>query len=160
MEKRFVYADNAATTAPSEEVIKAMMPCLEADWGNPSSLHDKGQRAKEILEDARARIAACLGALPSEIYFTSCGTESDNWAIRGAAYANIKKGKHIITSKVEHHAVLYTCEKLEKEGHTNGGAGLLLHFLPAVPFCLYIGNVIGGSIQSSIAGQQTSICHI
>ena len=116
VEKRFVYADNAATTAPSEEVIKAMMPCLEADWGNPSSLHDKGQRAKEILEDARARIAACLGALPSEIYFTSCGTESDNWAIRGAAYANIKKGKHIITSKVEHHAVLYTCEKLEKEG--------------------------------------------
>lgn len=116
MEKRFVYADNAATTAPSEEVIKAMMPCLEADWGNPSSLHDKGQRAKEILEDARARVAACLGALPSEIYFTSCGTESDNWAIRGAAYANIKKGKHIITSKVEHHAVLYTCEKLEKEG--------------------------------------------
>ena len=116
MEKRFVYADNAATTAPSEEVIKAMMPCLTADWGNPSSLHNKGQRAKEILENARARVAACLGALPSEIYFTSCGTESDNWAIRGAAYANIKKGKHIITSKVEHHAALYTCEELEKEG--------------------------------------------
>ena len=116
MEKRFVYADNAATTAPSEEVIKAMMPCLTTDWGNPSSLHDKGQHAKEILEDARARVAACLGALPSEIYFTSCGTESDNWAIRGAAYANIKKGKHIITSKVEHHAALYTCEELEKEG--------------------------------------------
>lgn len=116
MEKRFVYADNAATTAPSEEVIKAMMPCLTTDWGNPSSLHDKGQHAREILDDARARVAACLGALPSEIYFTSCGTESDNWAIRGAAYANIKKGKHIITSKVEHHAALYTCEELEKEG--------------------------------------------
>ena len=116
MEKRFVYADNAATTAPSEEVIKAMMPCLTTDWGNPSSLPDKGQHARELPDDARARVAACLGALPSEIYFTSCGTESDNWAIRGAAYANIKKGKHIITSKVEHHAALYTCEELEKEG--------------------------------------------
>ena len=116
MEKRFVYADNAATTPPSKEVIDAMMPYLTDEWGNPSSLHTMGQRAKEAIEDARALIAEKLGALPSEIYFTSCGTEADNWAIRGAAYANIKKGKHIITSKVEHHAVLYTCEQLEKEG--------------------------------------------
>lgn len=116
MEKRFVYADNAATTAPSKEAIEAMMPVLTEEWGNPSSLHYKGQRAKELLEDARTRIATALGCLPSEIYFTSCGTESDNWAIRGAAYANVKKGKHIVTTKVEHHAVLYTCEELEKEG--------------------------------------------
>ena len=116
MEKRFVYADNAATTAPSREAIEAMMPALTDEWGNPSSLHTKGQRAKELIEQARATIADRLGAMRSEIYFTSCGTEADNWAIRGAAYANVKKGKHIITSKVEHHAVLYTCEQLEKEG--------------------------------------------
>lgn len=116
MEKRFVYADNAATTAPSREAIEAMMPALTDEWGNPSSLHTKGQRAKELIEQARATIADRLGAMRSEIYFTSCGTEADNWAIRGAAYANVKKGKHIITSKVEHHAVMYTCEQLEKEG--------------------------------------------
>lgn len=116
MEKRFVYADNAATTAPSREVIDAMMPYFTTEWGNPSSLHSKGQRAKEALENARNTIAECLDCLPQEIYFTSCGTESDNWAIRGAAYANMAKGKHIITSKIEHHAVLYTCEQLEKEG--------------------------------------------
>ena len=116
MEKRFVYADNAATTPPSKEVIEAMMPYLTEEWGNPSSLHIMGQKAKETIEEARVVIADKLGALPSEIYFTSCGTEADNWAIRGAAYANINKGKHIITSKVEHHAVLYTCEQLEKEG--------------------------------------------
>lgn len=116
MEKRNVYVDNAATTAPSAEVIAEMMPYFTDVWGNPSSLHSMGQRAKEALESARERIANCLGCLPNELYFTSCGTESDNWAIRGAAYANVKKGRHIITSKVEHHAVLYTCEQLEKEG--------------------------------------------
>ena len=114
---RFVYADNAATTSVSPEVIKAMMPCFESDWGNPSSLHDKGRDAKDILEDARARVAASLGAEPSEIYFTSCGTESDNWAIRGAVMRLKAKGKtHIVTSKIEHHAVLHTCQALEREG--------------------------------------------
>ena len=116
MEKRIVYADNAATTSPSAEVIAEMTPYFTSVWGNPSSLHSMGQRAKEAVEGARERIANCLGCLPGELYFTSCGTESDNWAIRGAAYANVKKGKHIITTKVEHHAVLYTCEQLEKEG--------------------------------------------
>ncbi|MBO5206513.1 MAG: cysteine desulfurase NifS [Clostridia bacterium] len=115
--KRYVYADNAATTSVSPEVIAEMMPCFESDWGNPSSLHSKGREAKVILDNARARVARCLGAEPSEIYFTSCGTEADNWAIRGAAMRMKKKGRcHIVTSAIEHHAVLHTCQALEKEG--------------------------------------------
>jgi cysteine desulfurase len=114
---RFVYADNAATTPVSRQVLDAMLPCFEENWGNPSSLHEKGRDAKEILDDARARVAAVLGADASEIYFTSGGTESDNWAIRGAAMRLRAKGKNrIVTSKIEHHAVLHTCEALAKEG--------------------------------------------
>lgn len=114
---RFVYADNAATTPVSREVIDAMMPCFESEWGNPSSPHSMGIRAKDILDDARERIAAVLGCSASEIYFTSGGTESDNWAIRGAAMRMKRKGRtHIVTSKIEHHAVLHTCEALEREG--------------------------------------------
>ena len=114
---RFVYADNAATTPVSREVIDAMLPCFEDSWGNPSSLHAKGREAKEILDDARARIAGVFNCSPGEIYFTSCGTESDNWAIKGAAMKMRSKGRtHIVTSKIEHHAVLNTCEALEKEG--------------------------------------------
>lgn len=114
---RFVYADNAATTPVSREVIDAMMPCFENSWGNPSSLHQKGREAKEILDDARERIAKVFNCLPGEIYFTSCGTESDNWAIKGSAIKMRAKGRtHIVTSKIEHHAVLNTCEALEKEG--------------------------------------------
>ena len=114
---RFVYADNAATTPVSREVIEAMTPCFTENWGNPSSLHTKGREAKDILDDARSRIAKVFNCLPSEIYFTSCGTESDNWAIKGAARRLRAKGKtHIVTSKIEHHAVLHTCEALEKEG--------------------------------------------
>ena len=114
---RIIYADNAATTPVSREVIDAMMPIFEKDWGNPSSQHSVGMEAKDILDDARARIANVLGCKSSEIYFTSCGTESDNWAIRGAAMRQRLKGKnHIVTSKIEHHAVLHTCEALEKEG--------------------------------------------
>ena len=116
---KFVYADNAATTPVSREVIDAMLPCFSEDWGNPSSLHIKGREAKDILDESRARIAAVLGCDAAEIYFTSCGTESDNWAIKGAAYRMKKKGRtHIVTSKIEHHAVLHTCEALEKEGFT------------------------------------------
>ena len=114
---RFVYADNAATTPVSREVIDAMIPCFEDAWGNPSSLHSKGREAKELLDDARARIAKVFNCLPGEIYFTSCGTESDNWAIKGAAMKMRAKGRtHIVTSKIEHHAVLNACEALEKEG--------------------------------------------
>ena len=115
--KRFVYADNAATTPVSREVLDAMLPCFERDFGNPSSQHSLGIEAKDILDDARARIAAVLGCRADEIYFTSGGTESDNWAIRGAAMRMRAKGRtHIVTSKIEHHAVLHTCEALAKEG--------------------------------------------
>ena len=114
---RFVYADNAATTPVSREVIEAMQPCFAEAWGNPSSQHSKGAEAKALLDDARTRIAAVLGCTPSELYFTSCGTESDNWAIRGAAYKARAKGRtQIVTSAIEHHAVLHACRALEKEG--------------------------------------------
>ncbi len=114
---RFVYADNAATTPVSREVINAMQPCFESAWGNPSSLHSKGREAKELLDNARAKIAGIFSCEPGEIYFTSCGTESDNWAIKGAAYRMRAKGRnHIVTTKIEHHAVLNACEALEKEG--------------------------------------------
>ena len=116
MEKRFVYADNAATTAPLPEVIDEMMPYLRNNWGNPSSIHGKGEEAKAALDSYRKKVASLLGCDEGEIIFTSCGTESDNHAIRGAAYGNILKGKHIITSKVEHPAVLNTCKALEREG--------------------------------------------
>ena len=116
---KFVYADNAATTPVSREVIEEMLPCLEQSYGNPSSLHGKGREAKEILDSARERIAAVLSCDASEIYFTSGGTESDNWAIRGAAMRMKAKGRtHIVTSKIEHHAVLHTCDALEREGFT------------------------------------------
>ena len=116
---RKVYADNAATTAVSPQVLEAMLPYYKEVYGNPSSLYSVGQKAKAALEEARETVAACLGAGAGEIYFTSCGTESDNWAIKGAAHAMRKKGKdHIITSAFEHHAVLHTCQALEKEGFT------------------------------------------
>ena len=112
-----VYADNAATTKISSVALQAMMPCFETQYGNPSSLHSVGQEAKEVLEDARARVAACLGCEPREIYFTSGGSEADNQAIISAARLGARKGKkHIISTAFEHHAVLHTLNKLEKEG--------------------------------------------
>ncbi len=112
-----VYADNAATTAVSPEVLEAMLPFYREAYGNPSSLYRLGQEAKTALEEARAAVAKCLGAAPGEIYFTGCGSESDNWAIKGVARAQKKKGKdHIITTAFEHHAVLHTCQALEREG--------------------------------------------
>lgn len=112
-----IYADNAATTKCSRHAIDAMLPCFDQVYGNPSSLHSVGQRAAEVLTDARTRIAACLGALPSEIYFTSGGSEADNQAILSAAAAGAKKGKrHILSTAFEHHAVLHTLEKLKKQG--------------------------------------------
>lgn len=114
-----VYADNAATTQMSENVLKAMMPLLTDIYGNPSSLHSVGQVAKEYLENARETVANCIGADPKEIYFTSGGSEADNQAIRSAAYIGARKGKkHIISSKFEHHAVLHTLDALKKEGFT------------------------------------------
>ena len=112
-----VYADNAATTKISAHALAAMMPCFETYYGNPSSLHTVGQQAKEVLEDARARVATCLSCEPREIYFTSGGSEADNQAILSAARFGARKGKkHIISTAFEHHAVLHTLNKLEKEG--------------------------------------------
>ena len=112
-----VYADNAATTKISDAALRAMMPIFETYYGNPSSLHTVGQEAKEKLEEARSRVAACLGCEPREIYFTSGGSEADNQAIISAARLGARKGKkHIISTAFEHHAVLHTLSKLEKEG--------------------------------------------
>lgn len=112
-----VYVDNAATTAMSDVAVEAMKPYLQGIYGNPSSLHSVGQRAKEELEKARQTVADCLGASPREIYFTSGGSEADNQAIRSAAYNCAAKGKkHIISTNFEHHAVLHTLKKLEGEG--------------------------------------------
>ena len=111
-----VYMDNAATTRVIEPVFEAMKPYLCDIYGNPSSVHGFGREALTALDRARGQVAAALGAQSSEIYFTGCGTESDNWAIRGAAYARKDRGNHIITTQIEHHAVLHTCQQLEKEG--------------------------------------------
>ncbi len=112
-----VYADNAATTKISQHALQAMMPCFETYYGNASSLHTAGQEAKEILEEARAKVAKCLGCEPREIFFTSGGSEADNQAIRSAAFYGARKGKkHIISTAFEHHAVLHTLNALEKEG--------------------------------------------
>ncbi len=117
MEKRSIYADNAATTAVSEEVLEAMLPYFREGYGNASSIYKLGRDAQRAVEDAREKVAKALGAEPREIYFTSCGSESDNWAIKGTAELMAKKGKkHIITSVFEHHAVLHTTEYLEKHG--------------------------------------------
>ncbi len=111
-----IYMDNAATTRVTEPVFEAMRPYFGEIYGNPMSVHSFGREARKGVEEARRQVAAALNAEPSEIYFTGCGTESDNWAIRGAAYANLRKGKHLITTQIEHHAVLHTCEQLEREG--------------------------------------------
>lgn len=115
--ERYVYADNAATTAVSPQVVEAMLPFLTEHYGNPSSLYSLGQTAHNAVEDARGQVAALLGAQPEEIFFTSGGSEADNWAIRGIAGMQARKGKrHIVTTKFEHHAVLHTVERLQKEG--------------------------------------------
>lgn len=112
-----IYADNAATTAVSSTALQAMMPCFTEIYGNPSSLHIDGQKAAQKLAEARSVVADCLNAYPDEIYFTSGGSEADNWAIMQMAAQGAKKGKkHIISTTFEHHAVLHTLEKLKKEG--------------------------------------------
>ena len=112
-----VYMDNAATTPVSQLALSAMLPCFTQEYGNPSSIHSAGRQASILLQSARDNIARLLGAQPKEIYFTSGGTEADNWAISIAAEAGAKKGKkHIISSAIEHHAVLHALEKLKKQG--------------------------------------------
>ena len=116
MEKRFVYADNSATTRVCDEAVSAMMPFFTEEYGNPSSIYPFASESKKALEGARKTVAQVLGAIPDEIIFTGGGTEADNHAICGVARANIKKGRHIVTSAIEHHAVLHTFERLKREG--------------------------------------------
>lgn len=113
----FIYLDNAATTAMKPEVAEAMMPYFTEIYSNPSSVYSFAGKAKKAMEDAREQIAGFVGAKAAEIYFTGGGSESDNWAIKAVAESYKEKGKHIITSKIEHHAVLHTCEWLEKNGY-------------------------------------------
>lgn len=111
-----IYMDNAATTPLKLEVLDAMMPYLTEEYGNASSIYATGRDAKRALDEARQTVADALGAKVNEIYFTSCGSEADNWAIQGVAYANKNRGRHIISSQIEHHAVLHTLQYLEKQG--------------------------------------------
>ena len=135
-----IYADNAATTQMSRAAIDAMLPYLETIYGNPSSLHSVGQQAAGALLSARDRIAKCLNASPREIYFTSGGSEADNQAILSAAHLGERKGKkHIISTAFEHHAVLHTLQKLEKEGFT-------VELLPVGP----IGTVTAQQMKDAI----------
>ena len=110
------YFDHAATTPVKDEVLNEMLPFFNEKYGNPSSLYTLGREAKRGIEEARKRVATLINCEPSEVYFTAGGSESDNMAIKGIAYLNSNRGKHIITSKIEHPAVLHTCQKLEKQG--------------------------------------------
>ncbi|MBS6444605.1 MAG: cysteine desulfurase NifS [Ruminococcus sp.] len=117
MEKRFIYADNAATTKVSKEVLDTMLPYFTQHYGNPSSIYEMGRYAQKCIEQARETIANCLGCKPTEIFFTSCGSEADNWALKSTCERLSARGKkHIVTSVFEHHAILHTCEALEKQG--------------------------------------------
>ena len=111
-----IYFDNSATTKISKEVLDEMMPYLTEKYGNPSSIYSLGRESKDAIDTSRERISKSLNCKFNEIYFTNSGTESDNWAVKGIAFANKDKGKHIITTNIEHHAVLHTCEYLEKHG--------------------------------------------
>lgn len=114
--KEYIYMDNAATTAVKDEVLQEMMPYFKEKYGNPSSIYSLAQSSKVAVDKARDQLANAIGAKKEEIYFTGGGSEADNWAIKGIAYKLKNKGNHIITSNIEHHAVLHTCEYLEKKG--------------------------------------------
>lgn len=111
-----IYFDNAATTKVKDEVFKEMEPYLTQEYGNPSSIYNIGRKARKAIEEAREKVAKLIGADKNDIYFTSCGSESDNTALKGIAYSNKNKGNHIITSKIEHHAILESCKQLETQG--------------------------------------------
>ena len=113
-----IYVDNAATTKIEEAVLEEMLPYLKEEYGNPSSIYALGRRARKAIEIAREQVAKVIHAKPNEIYFTGCGSEADNMALKGIIYANQKKGNHIITSQIEHPAILDTCKMLEKQGYT------------------------------------------
>ena len=141
-----IYMDNAATTRITQPVLEAMMPCLTTVYGNPSSVHAFGRDARRLLDEARAKVAAALNAKPNEIYFTGCGTESDNWAVRGSAYELKAKGNHIITSAIEHHAILHTCQQLEREGFK-------VTYLPVDEY----GQVSAADVEKAITPETTLI---
>ena len=115
--EKLIYLDNAATTRTAPEVVEAMLPYFTEKYGNPSSVYGFASANKEVITQQREKIAEVLGAKTDEIYFTAGGTESDNWALTATAEAYVSKGKHIITSRIEHHAILHTCEYLEKRGY-------------------------------------------
>ncbi len=116
MSERNIYLDHAATTAVRKEVLDTMLPYFSEKFGNPSTIYSYGRETKSAVEEAREKVAKALGAQPKEIFFTGSGTEADNWAVKGVAYANRQKGRHIITTNIEHHAVLHTCQYLESDG--------------------------------------------
>ena len=141
-----IYLDNSATTKVSPEVLDAMLPYFTENYGNPSSLHSMGQEANVAVQTAREQVAKAIGADAGEIIFTSCGTEADNLALVGTAYANKKKGDHIITSSVEHPAILRTCEYLEREGFK-------VTYLPVDKY----GMVSPSAVEAAITPQTTLI---
>lgn len=116
MGEKFIYFDHAATTAVKPEVLEEMIPYFTKQYGNPSTIYSIGRESKKAVEISRDKVAAAIGAQAREIFFTGSGTEADNWAIKGVAYANKAKGNHIITTAIEHHAVLHTCQYLESDG--------------------------------------------
>jgi len=116
-EREMIYLDNAATTRTAPEVVEAMIPYFTEMYGNPSAIYSLGSAGKKAINEARRTIAGAIGAKPEEIYFTAGGTEADNWAVKAAAESRSGKGKHIITTKIEHHAVLHSCAYLEKSGY-------------------------------------------
>lgn len=145
MEKRFIYADNAATTAVSKRVLDAMLPYMTEQFGNPSSIYKLGRDAEKAITEAREKIASAIGCSASEIFFTSGGSEADNWAIRSAAIRLGAKGKkHIITTNFEHHAVLHTCEFLEKQGFE-------VTYLPVDEMGLIIAEQVKNAIREDTA---------
>ena len=118
MMDKIIYLDNAATTKTAKEAVDAMLPFFTEHYGNASSIYSLGAESKKAMTQAREIIAESIGATPAEIYFTAGGSESDNWALKATAEAYESKGKHIITTKIEHHAILHTCEYLEKRGYS------------------------------------------
>jgi cysteine desulfurase len=139
VENRPIYMDYSATTPARKEVVEEMLPYLTENFGNPSSIYDLGKASRHAMDKARKKVADAIGAEENEIYFTSGGTESDNWALKGVAFANRKKGKHIITSSIEHHAVLHACSWLE-------GQGFELTYLPVDQY----GMVSPGDLKNAI----------
>ncbi|MDD3858335.1 MAG: cysteine desulfurase NifS [Methanoculleus sp.] len=143
---RPVYMDHAATTPTRPEVIEEMLPCFSERFGNPSSLYALAREAKVTVEKARGQVAAAIGASPEEIFFTSGGTEADNWAIKGVTAASRRKGDHIVTSAIEHHAVHHPCEVLEKQGYR-------VTYLPVDEF----GRVDPAAVEEAITDKTTLV---